>query len=267
MTTTTNKQQRKDTGRRKQSTKADPIDMDVLTKLQAYAQFYFSEIVALNNADGEYLKAGEYTAKEMTDNSHKNVFGRCYKLPDDKITYANVYIKSGNFECSFKLCRIFDILAQWEKITKSRTKFIIGNENVITAKVVTSGKNGFKSKSMQLRQITGNWYAPTRFKATDERASLVYNLNGVYFQPGARFDVEMLKSTQDSDKECIKNWCNSHDDDYITTQITCLLKVRQIQGRTDDANSYFAHIADLAGITAKHKQSDDNNGKKCAAVA
>ena len=245
--------------------KTDPVNVEVLNRLRKYAQFYFSKIVELNNADGEVLRAGEYTAEEMTDNSYKSVFGRAYRLPEDEIFDANITITVGDFQCEIVFRQIFNILAKWEKmmkIGKDKTIFKIGESCTTTAKVVTSkrdNKGGYKTKSMTLQHITGNWYMPTRFKSNAE-VQLIYKLGDIYFQPGKSYYGDTLNSDRKEDKESVLSFCGKYDDEFIATTLQTIL-----DRDNDNIDAYFAYIAKLAGMSKQIPTQDttDNEQTGC----
>lgn len=178
----------------KQKMNMDEININVLRELQEYAQLYFASIVELNTINGKCtLKPGKYSAKDMQDNSHKSVFGHSYPLPEDSIYDEVITIKCGTFECEFPYRSIFTILTRWEAMCKTgklKAVFEIGEFEEKSAKVLINDRTmlgAFKTKTMKLQRIAGNWWGIPREIRKEGEITGYYELNGVMFTPGKTF--------------------------------------------------------------------------------
>lgn len=193
----------------------DAINQEILKQLQEHAQKYFAAIVEANSKDGECnLKPGKYSAKDLIDN-FKSPCG-IYIYPageeyEDKITAA-----AGTFKCSFLYRRIFAILADWETMShagKQKAIFEIGEVEEKSAKVLINEKSElglFKTKGMKVQHIAGNWWMPRRLPKSGD-VELFYELNGVMFVPGLRFDVERIAKH----RKDVVNRCSELGDEQI----------------------------------------------------
>lgn len=225
----------------------DATNLDILQQLKEYAQLYFDAIVELNTVNGVCtLAAGKYSAKEMSDNSYKCVFGHAYMLPEDEIFDEDITLQSSTFKCKFPYRRVFIMLSNWETMCKAgklKAVFEIGSAEIKSAKVLLNENTElgtFKTKSMKLQHVEGNWWRPAKLPKIGN-IELVYNINGIHFMPGLKFDVSVIKDNP----EYVAVKCAKHGDDFITKSI------RTFIGRHDNENSFCAYInevADRAGI-------------------
>lgn len=219
----------------------DATNLAVLKQLQQYAQRYFDAIVELNSTAGECdLKPGKYSAKEMSDNSYKSIFGRSYELPEDECFDELIYIEAGNFKCSFPYRQIFCILAEWETMSRAgklAAVFQIGDIEEKTVKVILSEKTAAGSyirKRMRLRRLSGNWWIvrkPTRRQGV----KVYYELNGVMFNPGLQ-----VYSEEDAKERCLK-----YNDEWFLSQFA---KILAHSANESDIYGYYHEVAKLAGI-------------------
>lgn len=219
----------------------DATNLAVLKQLQQYAQRYFDAIVELNSTAGECdLKPGKYSAKEMSDNSYKSIFGRSYELPEDECFDELIYIEVGNFKCSFPYRQIFCILAEWETMSRAgklAAVFQIGDIEEKTVKIILPEKTAAGShvrKGMRLRRLSGNWWIvrkPTRRQGT----KVYYELNGVMFNPGLQ-----VYSEEDAKERCLK-----YTDDWFLSQFA---KILAHSANESDIYGYYHEVAKLAGI-------------------
>lgn len=216
----------------------DTINMVVLAELKEYAQSYFSAIVELHTVEGKCnLKPGKYSAKELVDNL-KAACGS-YGLPTDEIFNEDIEISVETINCKFPYRRIFAILAQWEvmsKAGKQKAVFEIGEVEEKSVKVLLNDKTecgAFKTKSVRLQHITGNWWMPRKLPKSGDVA-LYYELNGVMFIPGLR-----VFSHEDAQMKC-----PNFDDVRIKEMLLSFLA----KWEDSDNYDYFKEVAVRAGI-------------------
>lgn len=230
----------------KQTINMDEINITVLRELQEYAQLYFESIVELNTVDGKCtLKPGKYSAKDMQDNSHKSVFGHSYPLPEDSIYDEVITIKCGTFECEFPYRRIFTILTRWEvmcKAGKLKAVFEIGEFEEKSAKVLINDRTmlgAFKTKTMKLQRIAGNWWGIPREIRKEGEITAYYELNGVMFAPGKTFYGNPREGMN-------KTFTDKFDDAKISE-----LLVKYISDESHkecDIYEYYIEVINQAGI-------------------
>ncbi len=224
----------------------DAINMAVLAELQEYAQLYFSAIVGLHTVDGRCgLKPGKYTAKELAD-SNKAACG-LYVLPQDPIFDEQITITAGTFNCEFPYRRIFAILAQWEAMSKAgkqKAVFEIGEVEEKSAKVLLNEKTelgAFKTKSVKLQRIIGNWWMPRKVKK-NQPIELYYELNGVMLVPG-----KQVWSDSPTDPQTVK-WCEQHNDEEVSKLL--LSFISNDREGTQQNTPYYAEVVNRANIAA-----------------
>ena len=224
----------------------DAINMAVLAELQEYAQLYFSAIVGLHTVDGRCgLKPGKYTAKELAD-SNKAACG-LYVLPQDPMFDEQITITAGTFNCEFPYRRIFAILAQWEAMSKAgkqKAVFEIGEVEEKSAKVLLNEKTelgAFKTKSVKLQRIIGNWWMPRKVKK-NQPIELYYELNGVMLVPG-----KQVWSDSPTDPQTVK-WCEQHNDEEVSKLL--LSFISNDREGTQQNTPYYAEVVNRANIAA-----------------
>ena len=224
----------------------DAINMAVLAELQEYAQLYFSAIAGLHTVDGRCgLKPGKYTAKELAD-SNKAACG-LYVLPQDPIFDEQITITAGTFNCEFPYRRIFAILAQWEAMSKAgkqKAVFEIGEVEEKSAKVLLNEKTelgAFKTKSVKLQRIIGNWWMPRKVKK-NQPIELYYELNGVMLVPG-----KQVWSDSPTDPQTVK-WCEQHNDEEVSKLL--LSFISNDREGTQQNTPYYAEVVNRANIAA-----------------
>lgn len=224
----------------------DAINMAVLAELKEYAQLYFSAIMEMHTVEGKCnLKPGKYSAKELVDNL-KAACGS-YGLPTDEIFNEDIEISVETFNCKFPYRRIFAILAQWEamcKAGKQKAVFEIGEVEEKSAKVLLNEKTecgAFKTKSVKLQRITGNWWMPRKVKK-NRPIELYYELNGIMFMPG-----KQVWSDNPTDPETVK-WCERYNDEAMSKLLLSFLGNDREQ--TQKITPYYAEIANKAKIAA-----------------
>ena len=224
----------------------DAINMAVLAELQEYAQLYFSAIVGLHTVDGRCgLKPGKYTAKELAD-SNKAACG-FYVLPQDPMFDEQITITAGTFNCEFPYRRIFAILAQWEAMSKAgkqKAVFEIGEVEEKSAKVLLNEKTelgAFKTKSVKLQRIIGNWWMPRKVKK-NQPIELYYELNGVMLVPG-----KQVWSDSPTDPQTVK-WCEQYNDEEISKLL--LSFISNDREGTQQNTPYYAEVVNRANIAA-----------------
>lgn len=222
----------------------DAINNIVLVELQEYAQLYFAAIVEANTEGGTCtLTPGKYTAKDMTDNSHKNVFGHAYALPSDSIFDEQITIKAGTFECEFPYRNIFSILASWEsmyKAGKQKAVFEIGAEEVKSAKVLIDEQTmlgAYKTKTMKLQRIGGNWWAAPKEIRKEGEIVGYYELNGLMFAPGKSFWGNPREGAN-------KKFIDRYDDAEITKLLVSFIT----ECPDGEKTPYYAEVARLAKV-------------------
>ena len=193
----------------------DAINQEILKQLQEYAQKYFAAIIEANSKDGECnLKPGKYSAKDLIDN-FKSPCG-IYIYPAGEEYEGKITAAAGTFKCCFPYRRIFAILADWETMShagKQKAIFEIGEVEEKSAKVLINEKSElglFKTKGMKVQHIAGNWWMPRRLPKSGD-VELFYELNGVMFVPGLRFDVERIAKH----RKDVVNRCSELGDEQI----------------------------------------------------
>ena len=224
----------------------DAINMAVLAELQEYAQLYFSAIVECNTKDGKCaIKPGKYSAKELAD-SNKAACG-LYVPPQDQMFDEQITITAGTFNCEFPCRRIFAILAQWEAMSKAgkqKAVFEIGEVEEKSAKVLLNEKTelgAFKTKSVKLQRIIGNWWMPRKVKK-NQPIELYYELNGVMFVPG-----KQVWSDSPTDPQTVK-WCEQYNDEEISKLLLSFISSNR-EG-TQQNTPYYAEVVNRANIAA-----------------
>lgn len=239
----------------------DAINTAVLAELQEYAQLYFSAIVELHTVEGKCnLKPGKYSAKELVDNL-KAACGS-YGLPADEIFNEDIEISIETFKCKFPYRRIFAILAQWEAMSKAgkqKAVFEIGEVEEKSAKVLLNEKTecgAFKTKSVKLQRITGNWWMPRKVKK-NRPIELYYELNGIMFMPG-----KQVWSDNPTDPETVK-WCERYNDEAMSKLLLSFLGNDREQ--TQKITPYYAEIANRAGIAATPAETPQNSTETAVA--
>ncbi len=225
----------------------DAINLDILQQLQEYANVYFDAIVDLNTKGGKCeLKEGKYGAKDMTDNSHKSVFGHYYPLPEDSMFSEVVTLESGTFKCSFPYRRIFQVLNDWETMCRAgklKAVFEIGDTEVKSAKVLTNEKTvlgEYRTKTMKLQHIGGNWWGQPKEIRKGNDTTGYYELNGVMFAPGKTF---MGDVSHERNQKFAEEW----NDIKMVESMIGFIASRQEQRNAE----YYKAVLDIAGINAE----------------
>lgn len=222
----------------------DAINLDILKQLQEYAQMYFDAIVEANSECGKCKFAnGKYTAKDVTK--------WIYALPCDDIFNEDIILESGTFKCKFPYRRIFEVLSDWETMCRAgklKTLFEIGEDEVKSAKVLTQEKTvlgAFKTKSMKLQHIGGNWWGLPKEIRKGNAIIGYYELNGVMFAPGKTFWGDVASAGN-------QEFCKNRDDADIIKLIKSYI------GQHCSENpycEYITEVARLAGISNKPDQA------------
>lgn len=222
----------------------DAINLDILKQLQEYAQMYFDAIVEANSECGKCKFAnGKYTAKDVTK--------WIYALPCDDIFNEDIILESGTFKCKFPYRRIFEVLSDWETMCRAgklKTLFEIGEDEVKSAKVLTQEKTvlgAFKTKSMKLQHIGGNWWGLPKEIRKGNAITGYYELNGVMFAPGKTFWGDVASAGN-------QEFCKNRDDADIIKLIKSYI------GQHCSENpycEYITEVARLAGISNKPDQA------------
>ena len=224
----------------------DATNEKILKQLQEYAAMYFAAIVEKNTDNGKcQLKPGKYSAKELAD-SNKAACGS-YELPEDSIFDESVEITADSFGCEFPYRRIFAILAQWEAMSKAgkqKAVFEIGEVEEKSAKVLLNEKTelgAFKTKSVKLQRIIGNWWMPRKVKK-NQPIELYYELNGVMLVPG-----KQVWSDSPTDPQTVK-WCEQRNDEEISKLL--LSFISNDREGTQQKTPYYAEVVNRANIAA-----------------
>lgn len=220
------------------------LNIIILKELQEYAQMYFSAIVEANGVDR--LKPGKYSARELVDR-RKCPMGEYYVLPEEDIYDEQVTIAAGDFSVEFPYREIFAVLARWEAMCKPgklKTVFEVGTVEQKSVKVLIDEKTAlgeYKTKSMKLQRVCGNWWMPAKLPKAD-MVELCYVLDGVAFIPGLRFHSEMLKN----ERESVEKRCREIGDEKIKEILASYLTRFADAGR--EGYGYFAEAAKRAGV-------------------
>lgn len=223
----------------------DAINLDILQQLQEYAKVYFDAIVETNSECGKCKFAdGKYTAKDVTK-------WNC-RRPDDDMFDEVLTLESGTFKCKFPYRVIFDVLNDWETMSKAgklKAVFEIGETEVKSAKVLTGEKSAlgaFKTKSIKLQRIGGNWWGLPKEIRNEGGITGYYELSGVMFKPGKEFWGKV-------EDESNQTFCNQFDDAEITKMLISYLA----KYPDNDSTPYFAEVARLAGINTETEEAKD----------
>ena len=221
----------------------DAINQEVLKQLQEYAQKYFAAIIEANTCNGECnLRPGKYSAKDLNNRSHKGPLG-CYSIPQGDEYSDFITVSAGAFKCRFLYRDIFAILTNWEtmyKVGKLKTVFEIGTVEEKSVKVLVKDKSplgNFKTKTMKLQRIGGNWWGLTKEIQKECEITGYYELNGVMFAPGKRFWGKVGDKSN-------KRFTEKFDDAEIITKLISHLA----QSPDNEYSPYYAEVARLAGI-------------------
>lgn len=224
----------------------DATNEKILKQLQEYAAMYFAAIVEKNTDNGKcQLKPGIYSAREIAD-SVKAACGS-YEPPEDSIFDESVEIAADNFKCCFPYRRIFTILAEWEAMCRARklkAVFEIGEVEEKSAKVLLNEKTelgAFKTKSVKLQRIIGNWWMPRKVKK-NQPIELYYELNGVMLVPG-----KQVWSDSPTDPQTVK-WCEQYNDEEISKLL--LSFISNDREGTQQNTPYYAEVVNRANIAA-----------------
>lgn len=222
----------------------DAINLDILKQLQEYAQMYFDAIVEANSECGKCKFAnGKYTAKDVTK--------WIYAFPCDDIFNEDIMLESGTFKCKFPYRRIFEVLSDWETMCRAgklKTLFEIGEDEVKSAKVLTQEKTvlgAFKTKSMKLQHIGGNWWGLPKEIRKGNAITGYYELNGVMFAPGKTLWGDVASAGN-------QEFCKNRDDADI------IKRIKSYIGQHCSENpycEYITEVARLAGISNKPDQA------------
>lgn len=222
----------------------DAINLDILKQLQEYAQMYFDAIVEANSECGKCKFAnGKYTAKDVTK--------WIYALPCDDIFNEDIILESGTFKCKFPYRRIFEVLSDWETMCRAgklKTLFEIGEDEVKSAKVLTQEKTvlgAFKTKSMKLQHIGGNWWGLPKEIRKGNAITGYYELNGVMFAPGKTFWGDVASAGN-------QEFCKNRDDADIIKLIKSYIGQHCSESPYCE---YITEVARLAGINNKPDQA------------
>lgn len=227
---------------------SDSTNLAVLEQLQDFARLYFDAIIEANTADGVCsLGAGRYSAKEMADNSYKNVFGHAYLLPEDDMYDEPLTITAGTFSCTFIYRNIFTMLAAWETMMRAgrrKAVFEIGGIEERTARVIideTTPTGKFVEKRVRLQRVSGSWWVPRKRKPGD-LIPLYYDLNGVIFFPGRHVHADKVFS------ESTVAWCEDNEPRIVG------LLLSMIDRRP--GHDYWHEVATRAGLTAQEQPAE-----------
>lgn len=218
----------------------DAINLDILKQLQEYAQMYFDAIVEANSDCGKCKFAnGKYTSKDVTK--------WIYAFPCDDIFNEDIMLESGTFKCKFPYRRIFEVLSDWETMCRAgklKTVFEIGEDEVKSAKVLTQEKSilgAFKTKTMKLQHICGNWWGLPKEIRKGNAITGYYELNGVMFAPGKIFWGDVTSADN-------QEFCRMRDDADIIKLIKSY--IGRHCGETPYCE-YITEVARLAGIATE----------------
>lgn len=221
-----------------------PQDLQILKELQRYAQIYFDAI------HKEALTPGEYSAKQLIRDERK--YGKSsagyYVLPESDEFRNNVEITVGSFSFSFPFHDIFKVLAKWESTFRpgknDKAIFVVGNVEIKTVPVIYQEKRNGKYivKKERLQRVLGNYWRPAKQFTRYTEIKLIYELNGVYFVPGCRFDCFQLEGEiDDFVKDRLERW----NEEFI--------KEKLIESTEDD---YFNEVKELAGLTTPQAETE-----------
>lgn len=214
----------------------DAINLDILKQLQEYAQMYFNAIVEANTTCGKCKFAdGQYTAKDVTKWN--------YRQPEDDLYNEDVTLQSGTFKCKFPYRRIFEVLNDWETMSRAgklKTVFEIGETETKSAKVLIQEKTAlgaFKFKTMKLQRIAGNWWGLPKEISKGDCITGYYELNEIAFIPGKTFMGEV-------DDERNQKFADEWNDTKIIESMIGFIASRPEQSNAE----YYKTVLDMAGI-------------------
>lgn len=221
----------------------DAINLDILKQLQEYAQMYFNAIVEANTSCGKCKFAdGQYMAKD--------VMKWIYALPCDDIFNEDIILESGTFRCKFPYRRIFEVLNDWESMSRAgklKTVFEIGETETKSAKVLTVEKTAlgaFKFKTMKLQRIAGNWWRPTKLPKHGQ-VWLYHETNGVMHIGGRQVFASELEDCPERIEAFCEKW---NDEEFIK------LMSKYNPGEDSEFNGYYTKVLELAGISNEPEQ-------------
>ena len=221
----------------------DAINLDILKQLQEYAQMYFNAIVEANTTCGKCKFAdGQYTAKDVTKWN--------YRQPEDDLYDEDVTLQSGTFKCKFPYRRIFEVLNDWESMSRAgklKTVFEIGETETKSAKVLIQEKTAlgaFKFKSMKLQRIAGNWWRPTKLPKYGQ-VWLYHETNGVMHIGGRQVFASELEDCPERIEAFCEKW---NDEEFIK------LMSKYNPGEDSEFNGYYTKVLELAGISNEPEQ-------------
>lgn len=221
----------------------DAINLDILKQLQEYAQMYFNAIVEANTTCGKCKFAdGQYMAKD--------VMKWIYALPCDDIFNKDIILESGTFKCKFPYRLIFEVLSDWESMSRAgklKTVFEIGETETKSAKVLIQEKTAlgaFKFKSMKLQRIAGNWWRPTKLPKCG-KVWLYHETNGVMHIGGRQVFASELEDCPERIEAFCEKW---NDEEFIK------LMSKYNTGEDSEFNGYYTKVLELAGISNEPEQ-------------
>lgn len=218
----------------------DAINLDILKQLQEYAQMYFNAIVEANTTCGKCKFAdGKYTAKDVMKWN--------YRQPEEDLYDEDVTLQSGTFKCKFPYRRIFEVLNDWESMSRAgklKTVFEIGETETKSAKVLTVEKTAlgaFKFKTMKLQRIAGNWWGPAKLPKCGQ-VWLYHETNGVMHIGGRQVFASELEDCPERIDAFCEKW---NDEEFIK------LMSKYNPGEDSEFNGYYTKVLELAGISVE----------------
>lgn len=221
----------------------DAINLDILKQLQEYAQMYFNAIVETNTTCGKCKFAdGQYTAKDVMKWN--------YRQPEEDLYDEDVTLQSGTFKCKFPYRRIFEVLNDWESMSRAgklKTVFEIGETETKSAKVLIQEKTAlgaFKFKSMKLQRIAGNWWRPTKLPKHGQ-VWLYHETNGVMHIGGRQVFASELEDCPERIEAFCEKW---NDEEFIK------LMSKYNPDEDSEFNGYYTKVLELAGISNEPEQ-------------
>lgn len=174
----------------------DSINERVHAQLVELANAYFAEIVRLN--DGE-LFSGKYTASQLAKRD-KNPMRNYYLIPTDEKYNENITVSVESFSMTFPHCRIFEVLARWERVIpmgKLKSSFVVGEIHVMKAKVFAPIDGDYNHpgkwvKSKRIENLCGEWWIDCAYHKHNRESWDIYAcVDGEFYSVGSLQDTHL----------------------------------------------------------------------------
>lgn len=213
-------------------------DKTVLDALQTHAREYFQQLCDFLKQNGVTLESGQYSARDLC--SGRTPWNKSLR-PKCETSNNTIEISADNFKCSFLLMNVFEILSNWEAITKagsSKAVFEVGGVEIQKLKVLstdTTPLGTYKTKTVTLRRLVGNWWIGTKYDRF-KKTRLYYQAGEVLFYTSKEFyNCEI-------DDESAVNFCNRYDSKILDLVVGASVNTDM------ELQPYFAEVAKRIGI-------------------